>query len=198
MLRKFKKLLITPLSYGVALVLLFEQWLWHTSRRILARFPLFAIIARLEAWISSLSPYAALAIFVAPSLLLIPVKVLALLSMTHGHPTTGVLIVLLAKVAGTALVARLYSLTERSLSTLSWFVRWRDALLRFKDRMIAQLHATAAWQKLEAGMAALRAISKGFLARIAGYWSKSDMGKSGRLAHWRKVVRKWMWRRDHK
>ena len=130
MLRKFKKLLITPLIYGVALVLLFEQWLWHTSRRILARFPLFAIIARLEAWISSLSPYAALAIFVAPSLLLIPVKVLALLSMTHGHPTTGVLIVLLAKVAGTALVARLYSLTERSLSTLSWFVRWRDALLK--------------------------------------------------------------------
>jgi len=191
LLRKFKKLLITPLIYGVAILLLFEQWLWRTSRRVLARFPLFAIIARLEAWISSLSPYAALAIFVAPSLLLIPVKVLALLSMTHGHPTTGVLIVLVAKVLGTALVARLYGLTEQSLSSLPWFVRWRDALLRFKDRMIAQLHATVAWQRVAAGMAALHAATSRFIARLGQYW-----GKSGRLARWRKVVRKWMRRRD--
>lgn len=191
MLRKFKKILIAPLIYGVAIILLFEQWLWRTTRRVLARFPLFAIIARLEAWISSLSPYAALAIFVAPSLLLIPVKVLALLSITHGHPTTGVMIVLAAKVLGTALVARLYSLTERSLSSLPWFVRWRDALLRFKDRMIAHLHATVAWQRLAAGMAALHAVISGFLARLNQYW-----GKSGWLARWFTVIRKWMRRHD--
>lgn len=193
MLRKFKKLLIAPLIYSMALLLLFEQWLWRTSHRVLAWLPIFAIITRGEAWISSLPPYAALAIFIAPILLLIPVKILAVLAVIDGHPTIGVLVVLLAKVLGTALVARLYALTEHSLLTLPWFVRWRDALLRFKESMITQLHATIVWQKIEIVVAALHLITKECRDRIGLYWEKS-----GWLSRWLRIVHKWMQRRDLK
>jgi len=194
LLHKIKRFLLAPLIYGAAILLLFEEWLWHASKRVLARLPLLAFIVRLEAWISSLSPYAALAIFLAPSLLLIPVKILALLSITHGHATTGVVIVLLAKVLGTALVARLYSLTNTALSSLAWFVRWREALLRFKDRMIAHLRATAAWQQVEASVAALVAARK-------RAWDKlrhccNSEGQSSRIVRIiRKLAARWRERR---
>jgi hypothetical protein len=88
-----------------------------------------AWLVRLQRWVERLSPYAALAIFLAPTVLLLPVKVLALLSITHGHPTLGLAIVLVAKVLGTALVARIYALTRRSLLSLAWFQRYHDKLL---------------------------------------------------------------------
>jgi hypothetical protein len=70
--------------------------------------------------------------------------VLALLSITHGHPTLGLAIVLVAKVLGTALVARIYALTRRSLLSLDWFQRYHDPAAGLKARLTAQLQATAA------------------------------------------------------
>ncbi|MGC8068769.1 hypothetical protein, partial [Salmonella enterica] len=81
-------------------------------------------LVQLQRWVERLSPYAALLIFLAPTLLLLPVKILALMSIAHGHPTLGVIIVLTAKVLGTALVARIYALTRRSLLSLDWFQRY--------------------------------------------------------------------------
>lgn len=150
---KLKKLLLAPLIYTAAILLVLEEWLWNTTKRLLACLPQVAIIVRLEQWIGSLSPYAALAIFALPTILLLPVKILALLSIAHGHPTLGLLIVLSAKVAGTTLVARLYGLTKNALLSLAWFARWQNAVLAFKDRMIAQLRATAAWQQITAVLA---------------------------------------------
>lgn len=185
MLNKIKKILTTPFIYSLAILLLFEQWLWRASKRLLARLPLIAFIVRLEIWIASLSPYAALAIFVAPSLLIIPIKIVAVLSIAHGHPTAGVLIVVLAKLLGTALVAWLYSLTNNALSTLVWFVLWRERLLRLKDHVIGQLRASAAWQQIEAGIAALHAARK-------RSWEWLQQYRNGKLQNtrWLRAVRK--------
>lgn len=126
-----------------------EEWLWDASQAVLARIPDWPVLVRLQRWVERLSPYAALLIFLAPTLLLLPVKILALLSITHGHPTLGLAIVLTAKVLGTALVARIYALTRRSLLSLAWFQRYHDKLLDIKARLVAQLHASAGWRKLQ-------------------------------------------------
>jgi len=177
---KIRKYLLAPFIYTAAILLLFEEWLWNASKRLFARLPLIPFIARLEAWIGNFSPYAALAIFVLPSLLLLPVKILALLSIAHGHPTLGLVIIITAKVLGTALVARLYALTQKALLTLPWFVRCRDAVLRFKDKMIAQLRATQAWQQVEAGMAAFTAMRRNWWTGFKARWFNSK-GQSNRL-----------------
>lgn len=175
---KLKKLLLAPLIYTAAILLLLEEWLWNTTKRLLALLPEVAFIVRLEQWIGSLSPYAALAIFVLPTLLLLPVKILALVSIAHGHPTLGLLIVLAAKVLGTALVARLYGLTKNTLLSLAWFVRWHDAVLAFKDRMIAQLRATRAWQQITALLTILKQHRQELWAALK---ARSANGRLGRL-----------------
>lgn len=176
MLHKIRNYLLAPFIYTAALLLLFQEWLWHASKRWLAYLPLLPCITRLESWIASLSPYAALSIFLLPSLLLLPVKILALVAIAHGHPTLGLLIVLSAKVLGTTLVARLYTLTRRALTSLAWFVRWRDALLRFKDRMISQLRATAAWQQIVTGMAGLQQRWRQWLNAFMLRWQGGGRG----------------------
>lgn len=191
MSHKIRKYLLAPFIYTAAILLLFEEWLWNASKRLFARLPLIPFIARLESWIGNFSPYAALAIFVLPSLLLLPVKILALLSITHGHPTLGLAIIITAKVLGTALVARLYALTQKALLTLPWFVQCRDAVLRFKDKMIAQLRATQAWQQVEAGMAAFTAMRRNWWTSFKARWLDSK-GHGNRLM---RLIKKYAARR---
>jgi len=143
---RLRRRLVAPLIYLVALLLMLEQWLWEVTQAVLARIPAWGWLVRLQQVIRDLPPYAALAVFLAPTLLLLPVKLLALLSIAHGHPGLGLVIIVSAKILGTALVARVYALTRRSLLALAWFSRWHDRLLAFKDRVIAQLHASAGWR----------------------------------------------------
>jgi hypothetical protein len=187
--------LLAPLIYLAALLLMLEEWLWDATQALLARIPDWPFLARLQRRVERLSPYAALLVFVAPTLLLLPVKILALLSITHGHPTLGLAIILGAKVLGTALVARIYALTRRSLLSLAWFRQTHDRLLAFKDRMIAQLHASAGWRQVQRILAAVRRGMRGFIdgckARLAGS-RRSHGGRVVRL--FRRVaarMRKW-------
>jgi len=188
---KIRKYLLAPFVYTAALLLLLEEWLWNASKRLFARLPLIPFVARLEAWIAGVPPYVALIIFVLPSLLLLPVKILALMSIAHGHPTLGLVIIVSAKVLGTALVARLYTLTQKSLLLLPWFARYRDVILRFKDRMIAQLRATHAWQQVEAGLAAFKAARRHWWASFKERWGSRN-GQGTRLA---RMIKKYAARR---
>ncbi|KAF1045962.1 MAG: hypothetical protein GAK35_01195 [Herbaspirillum frisingense] len=192
---------LAPLIYTAALLLMLEEWLWDATQAVLARIPAWPFLIRLQRWVEKLSPYAALLIFLAPTLLLLPVKILALLSITHGHPTLGLIIILGAKVLGTALVARIYALTRRSLLSLGWFQRAHDRLLAFKDRLIAQLHASAGWQQVQRLVRAIRATVRnmiaGWKARLAG----SPRSTGGRLVRlFRRLaarMRKWNKSRSH-
>ena len=194
LLRQIRKYLLLPLLYSLAIALLLEEWLWNTSKRLLARLPLLAVIARLEEWIRGFSPYAALMVFALPSLLLIPVKILAALSIVHGHAALGLTIIVVAKIAGTALVARLYSLTQRALLSLPWFKRCHDKLLAIKDRLIAQLRATAAWQRLTLVITSIRhTLSVGFHKIKNAYQGQSAYGRLARIL--RKVMAKTRYRK---
>ena len=70
--------LLRPLLILVALVFLFEAWLWsHLApivAWIVARIPLRAIKARLTALLDRLPPAATLVVFIVPVLLLLPLK----------------------------------------------------------------------------------------------------------------------------
>lgn len=164
---RWRRRLLAPLIYAAALLLILEEWLWDATQAVLARIPSWPVLVRLQRWVERLSPYAALAIFLAPTVLLLPVKVLALLSITHGHPTLGLAIVLAAKVLGTALVARIYALTRRSLLSLAWFRRYHDKLLDWKDRLTAQLHASAGWRQVQRLLLAMRTLLARLRERLA-------------------------------
>jgi hypothetical protein len=147
-LHRFQRWLFAPLVYLAALLLLLEDWLWNLGARLMDRLAQWPPLHRLETWICRLGPRAALVLFVLPATLLFPVKLLALWAMAHGHPVLGLLVILLAKLGGAAAVARLYLLTRPVLLTILWFARLLDWFLALKERWIARLRATAAWQRV--------------------------------------------------
>ena len=175
---KMKKRLLAPLVYAAAIILLFEEWLWEASKRVMAVLGRLPILRSLERILTQLPPYAALVAFLLPAALLLPVKLLALYAIAHGHAKLGVLVIIAAKLVGTALVARLYGLTKHALLSLPWFARWHDAFISFKDRMIARLRATEAWHKV----VALRdAISENRRMLWKRFRSRYGSGRLGRL-----------------
>ena len=141
--------MLAPLVYAAAILLLLEDWLWDVTARALAWFATWPPLRALENAIARLSPYWALATFILPALLLFPVKIMALLALSHGHAWLGLAILASAKIGGAALTARLYLLTRPALMSLPWFARWLSAFISFKNRLIARLHATHAWHTLQ-------------------------------------------------
>ncbi|ELX10280.1 putative membrane protein [Janthinobacterium sp. HH01] len=147
---RFCRSLFAPLVYLAALLLLLEDWLWDIGMRVLRRLSSWPPLHRLEDWICSLGPYAALTLFVLPAALLFPVKLLALWAMANGHALLGLLVILLAKLAGAAAVARIFLLTRPVLMTIVWFARLLHWFLALKERWITRLRATAAWRRVDA------------------------------------------------
>ncbi len=152
-----KRALLTPLVYLAAIFLLFEEWLWYAGARLMAHLARVPLLRSLEGWIGRQRPYAALAIFVLPALLLFPVKVLALFVIARGHLGSGLCMIVFAKLIGVAAVARLYTLTRPALLTLGWFARWMYRFIAQKERWIGRLCATRAWQQASAMTRALKA-----------------------------------------
>src|SRR5215210_2444845 len=87
----------------VALVLLFEEWGWEPLSALLGRLARLPLLAWTERQITRLPPWAAVAVFAAPALGLLPVKLLALFLLGKGHALLGVGVLLAAKLVGTAL-----------------------------------------------------------------------------------------------
>jgi len=157
--------LLAPLVYLTALVLLVEAWTWDAGSRAASRLGAWAPFRWLEARIRALPPWAALAAFVLPGLLLFPVKLLALLAIAHGHALSGIAGFVAAKLGGAAVVARIYVLTLPTLLTLGWFARCHGGFMRFKDRMLLALRASNFWRSTRALVAAMRRNGRRLLRR---------------------------------
>lgn len=127
-----------------ALVLLFEEWGWRPLVAAAARLAHWPPLARLEQRIRLTSPRVALALFLLPSLLLIPVKLLALWAVQLGHAWLGLAVIIVAKLFGTALVGRLFVLTESQLMQFAGFVRALDWWRRTKLAIRAAVRASLA------------------------------------------------------
>ena len=130
----------------LALLILFEEWGWEPLQRALAWVGQLPGLRWLERRIQTLPPYGALAIFLLPSLLLIPVKLLALWLLGQGKVLTGTMVILVAKLVGTAIVARLFSLTKATLMQLAWFARLYTRWTAWKDDLLAQVRASWPWR----------------------------------------------------
>ncbi|MGZ3182407.1 MAG: hypothetical protein ACXU8N_08205 [Telluria sp.] len=138
--------LLLPLVYLAAVVLLIEDWFWDRGVRLVAFVTGWPPIRALERRIVALPPWAALAAFTLPAVLLFPVKILALLAIAHGHALAGIAVILLAKLGGAAAVARLYALTRPALLQVGWFARLHGRFMTLKDRWIGLLRASAAYR----------------------------------------------------
>ena len=131
----------------VAAIVLFEEWGWEPLAALFARLARLPLWAWIEQRIRRLPPWGALLMFGVPVLALLPVKLAALFLFGQGKRTLGLVLLLGAKLLGTAVLARLFQLTEPALMQLPWFARWYPRWKAWKDHLIAQVHQSAPWRQ---------------------------------------------------
>jgi hypothetical protein len=151
-------------SVLLALVLLFEEWGWEPLARILARFAQLPFWARVETRIQHLPRWGALLVFAVPMLLLLPIKLLALYLFGMGSKGWGIVLLLSAKLIGTAIVARLFQLTEPTLMQFAWFARLYPRWKRWKDALTARVKASTVWCGTRERVTRWRAAVRGWWA----------------------------------
>ncbi len=163
----------------LALIVLFEQWGWQPLVALFSRLARLAPIAVLERWIATLPPYGALVAFGLPSVFLLPLKLLALYLIAHGHAVTAAALFVGAKVVGTAVVARLYQLTAPQLMRIVWFKRGYEILAPRLQALHEEIRRSWAWrygrmlktrmkQKLAPVVAAIKQRLSGWMPRLKG------------------------------
>ena len=141
------KRILRALTFGVlALILLFEEWGWEPLARLFGRLARLPLWARVEALITRLPRWGALLIFAVPWALLLPLKFLALFLFAHSQRALGISLLLGAKLVGTAIVARLFQLTQPALMRFPIFAKWYPRWKTWKDRLMAQIRASEPWQ----------------------------------------------------
>ncbi|MDX2205876.1 MAG: hypothetical protein NW223_24210 [Hyphomicrobiaceae bacterium] len=130
----------------LALLILLEEWGWRPLAAGLAYLARWRPLAALETAIARLPPYAALVAFALPSLVLLPLKFLALLLIGKGYFMTSVALFLAAKAVATALVARLFILTQPALMSIGWFAWTYDRVMPWKEALTEMVRASAVWR----------------------------------------------------
>ena len=165
-LKRALELGLVPLAAAIVFV---EQTLIRYLNLVTAAIAAWPPIARLEGWLVRLPPYVALFAFVAPSILILPIKVAALWFGVHGQYAWALAVLVAGKLLATAVLARLYRILRPTLMGIPWFA-WADTtFFAWRDRIYAFVRAMPAWQRTMALARALRArmaeLVSGLLAR---------------------------------
>ncbi|MEC5213372.1 hypothetical protein RCH06_001918 [Polaromonas sp. CG_9.5] len=126
--------------------LLFEEWGWEPLAAVFAALGRLPVWRQLERLIVRLPPWAALLAFGVPVLALIPIKLLAVYLLGQGHVATGLGIIVLAKLAGTAFAARLFQLTQPALMQIQWFASLYVPWKIWKDYKLRQVRSSLPWR----------------------------------------------------
>jgi hypothetical protein len=129
-----------------ALILLFEEWGWRPLSNLLARLARYPLWAKAELLIAGLPPYGALVAFAIPSAVLIPAKLAGVYLLTTGHLFTAAVVIFLAKIASTALIARIFLLTKPALMQIGWFARGYEIFVPWKDALFTRIRESWVWR----------------------------------------------------
>jgi len=154
------KKLMAPLRWLarllLALIILFEEWGYTPLQRAMAWLGRLPLLRQLEAGIRRLPPYAALALLLAPTLLLVPVKLLALWLIAQGRALLGLAVIMIAKLVGTAVLARIFMLSQPALMRLGWFARLYARWTAWKEGLLAWVRSSLLWRQARALRCLLR------------------------------------------
>ncbi len=169
MLSRFIRRVLTPPMVVVAALLAFgEEWLWVRMTAAMAWVGRIPVLRWLEGRLARLPAWAALVGFFVPGLLLLPVKIGAVFLMGRGQVGAGLAVIVGAKVLGTAVVARFFTVCKPVLLGVGWFRAGHDWLGWAKDSLYARLRAMALWQAVQEWRGRLRRWLRGLRPGVVG------------------------------
>ncbi len=152
-----KRILTAPFVLLLGAWLAFIEWLWVPLNTFIRRLTRWKFFRAIERGVGKLPPYAALALFLVPMLLLLPLKFLGLYLLAHGKRLLGLSVFIVGKIIGTGLAAWIYNLTEPALSRLAWFVKVRAWFMRVKAAIYERIRTNAIYRYTRRKIHTLRA-----------------------------------------
>jgi hypothetical protein len=138
--------LVFALNVLAALILLFEEWGWRPLSNLVAQLARFPLWAKTELWIAGLPPYGALLALGVPSAILVPAKLLGVFLLATGHIISAAIVIVAAKLASTALIARIFLLTKPALMQIEWFARAYEIFVPWQEALFARIRASWVWR----------------------------------------------------
>lgn len=119
--------------FTVALIFLFESWLWDNVKDWLRALGRALGVERIEPWLDAfvkkLSPQMTLAVFAVPAITIFPFKLAALSLIAHGHVLVGLIAIFLAKTLALGVTSFLFDLCRGKLLEMEWFGRFYSLVL---------------------------------------------------------------------
>ena len=128
-----RKALTLPLMVLAAALILFEDFVWNKITLLVGLVSRWRLVARLERWVLTRDRTTTLALFAIPISALIPIKLIAVYLIVSGHVTVGILVIIAAKLIGTAISARLFMIAKPKLMTFETFVLVYNKVIQFKN-----------------------------------------------------------------
>lgn len=173
----------TALLFVGALLFLFEEWLWIGMTTFFAWLGRFGLLRWLDARLVRLPPVMALVLLCTPMLLLFPFKIAGLWMIASGRFFTGFLVMLAAKIASTAVIARIFLTCRPQLLRMPWFARAHAWTCVLRDRVHRWIEAQPAWYEAKRFVHRVRVHVR---AWMRGRTADSDESiRQGALRRWR-------------
>ncbi len=131
------KRLARPFWVMLALVFLFEAWLWDVLQPVVGRIvnviPWGRIKPAFIRMIEGLSPPATLVVFAIPFVVLLPVKFLEFWLLAHRQWIAAIIVLAAAKLVGLGLTAFILDATRDKLLQMAWFRRLYEFFVWARD-----------------------------------------------------------------
>ncbi|MCK1733767.1 hypothetical protein IVA79_07280 [Bradyrhizobium sp. 138] len=163
------KRILKSLTYILAAIYFLVDAVFMTVARPISRWlERHFVFERLRTWIRSLPPYASLALFSVPVIILEPVKPVAAYLAATGQVVSGAVTFIVGELLKLVLVERLFHLTRDKLMKIPAFAWTYGKFAEVK----AWLQATEAWRAIRALSFAVRDIVARARARLIGSFSK--------------------------
>lgn len=156
------------IAIALALWVFLEEWVWDVMLSATTWLGKLPPIRWIEAQIQKLPAYVALIAFVIPAAILLPFKLAAFWLIAHGHAMYGLWVFVIAKVIGTAFLARIFSLTKPALLTIGWFNRAYLAVTQWKALLYAYVRALPMYQRIRERARAMKLAMKAWWREALG------------------------------
>ena len=167
-----------PLMLALAVVFLFETWVWDSLVAALSwlvrALPWRRVARAIKDVVNRLPAIFAVLLFGVPVVVMEFGAALSVVTIALGHVILGSICYALIKLVGVSLIAVIYDLTQEKLMTLGWFV-W----LHGKFERLHEIAREYVAPYREAARAQLRV----WRERAFGVWRPGDSAL-GRLRRW--------------
>jgi len=168
------KRILTPLVYLVAAIYFLVDAVFLTVARPLARrLADLLIFDSLRAWIVSLHPYATLALFMVPVVILEPVKPVAAYLTATGHIMTALTLLLVGEMLKLVLIERLFHVSRDKLMSIRAFA-W----------CFERIGQARAWLESLKGWQLLRRLARVARHAVRGFLLECRTSRGERLPSW--------------